>query len=229
MTKALLIAQRLIWQNRWLFLLLMMWPYLMAAILLLPNGQPDADDVLSMLHQECFYGLALAAVTGATQLGNEQRSRRIIMVLSRAIGRPQYLLAIWMTAWLPLALYVSGFVVSGTMLASILHRPVKGVLLLAFYQLLAGCFVAALSVFWSVLLPSIFASIVSMASVAAAFWMGGPGPGVVITALVRMGFSGNSTIQPAASDCLLTVVSGGVFFAAACWLFHRRDLNLTAE
>ena len=57
--------------------MLMLWPYVMAAILCF-GGQPDPDDVLWMLHQECFAGLALVAVTGSTLLGNEQRSRRIL-------------------------------------------------------------------------------------------------------------------------------------------------------
>src|SRR5579875_2098114 len=99
MMKAWLIAKRLLWQNRWLFFLLVLWPYIMAAILCY-NGHPDPDDVLWMLHQECFAGLALVAVTGSTLLGNEQRSRRILTVLARAVSRPQYLFALLMTAWL---------------------------------------------------------------------------------------------------------------------------------
>src|SRR5581483_5630839 len=122
MTKAWLIATRLLWQNRWLFLLLMLWPYIMAAILCF-GGQPDPDDVLWILHQECFAGLALVAVTGSTLLGNEQRSRRIIMVLSRAVSRPQYLLSLLITAWLPLVLYVSGFLISGIFMANLLVNP----------------------------------------------------------------------------------------------------------
>ena len=59
------IAERLLWQNRWLFLLLFLWPYAMAAVLLLPHDRADAADVVSMLHQECLYGLALVAVNGS--------------------------------------------------------------------------------------------------------------------------------------------------------------------
>src|SRR5437899_10143166 len=100
--KPLLIAYRLMWQNRWLFLLLMLWPYAMAAILLLPGDKPDVGDVLSILHQECFYGLALVAVTASTQLGNEQRSRRIVQALARAVSRTEYLLALALAALVPL-------------------------------------------------------------------------------------------------------------------------------
>src|ERR1700721_693123 len=71
------ITRRLLYQNRWLYLLLMLWPFGMAAILLVSSGKPEMDDVLSILHQECLYGLGLVAFTGSALLGNEQGSRRI--------------------------------------------------------------------------------------------------------------------------------------------------------
>src|SRR5215469_6090402 len=171
MMKAWLIARRLLWQNRWLFLMLMLWPYLMAAILCW-GGQPDPDDVLWMLHQECFAGLALVSVTGSTLLGNEQRSRRIIMVLGRAVSRPQYLFSLLMTAWLPLALYVIGFVVSGIFMAGLLNRPYQGILVMAEALILLGVWAGAVSIFWSILLPQIVASIVSMGCIGLAVYIG---------------------------------------------------------
>jgi ABC-type transport system involved in multi-copper enzyme maturation permease subunit len=231
MTKAWLIAQRLLWQNRWLFLLLMLWPYLMAVILL-ADGRPDPDDVLWVLHQECFGGLALVAVTGSTLLGNEQRSRRIIMVLSRAVSRPNYLFSLWLTAWLPLVLYVSGFLLSGIGLAVVLHRSWQGVLILALAQLVLGIWAGAVSIFWSVLLPQIVASIVSMACVGLAVYLGQLGwigPGRLLLALFQTTISGRDMPRTIGMDAVLTVIAGGVWFAAASWIFSRRDLNLTAE
>src|ERR1700761_4735979 len=137
MKKSWFITQRLLWQNRWLFVLLMLWPYLMVAILL-GAGQPDPDDVLWMLHQECFAGLALVAVTGSTLLGNEQRSRRILTVLARAVSRPQYLFSLWMAAWLPLVLYGSGFALSGIVLARAMHRPFESIWAMVLMQLVLG-------------------------------------------------------------------------------------------
>ena len=107
------IARRLLYQNRWIYLFLMLWPFGMAAILLVPAAKPEIDDVLSILHQECLYGLGLVAFTGGALLGNEQRSRRIASVLSRAVSRRQYFFALVSAAWLPLALYVVSFVISG--------------------------------------------------------------------------------------------------------------------
>ena len=231
MRKAWLIAQRLLWQNRWLFLMLMFWPYVMAIILSV-GGKPDPDDVLWMLHQECFAGLALVAVTGSTLLGNEQRSRRIIMVLARSVSRPQYLFSLLLTAWLPLVLYVSGFLVSGIVLATMLHSSFEGIFVMALAQLVLGVWAGAVSVFWSVLLPQILASIVSVACVGLAVYIGGLGmigPGRMLLSLFETPISGGGAPMTIGVDAVLTLLAGGVWFAAASWTFSRRDLNLTAD
>jgi hypothetical protein len=231
MMKAWLIARHLLWQNRWLFFLLMLWPFIMAAILGY-GGAPDPDDVLWMLHQESFAGLALVAVTGSTLLGNEQRSRRIVMVLARSVSRPQYLLSLWITAWLPLALYVSAFVISGIVMASLLHKAFQGILLMAGAQLVLGVWAGAVSIFWSVLLPQIIASIVSVGCVALAAYLGGTGwigPGRLLLALFQASISSKSMAATLRTDTALTILAGAVWFTAAAWLFNRRDLNLAAD
>jgi len=231
MMKAWLIAQRLLWQNRWLFLMLMFWPYVMTIVLCV-GGKPDPDDVLWMLHQECFAGLALVAVTGSTLLGNEQRSRRIIMVLARSVSRPQYLFSLLLTAWLPLVLYVSGFLVSGIVLATMLHSSFEGIFVMALAQLVLGVWAGAVSVFWSVLLPQILASIVSVACVGLAVYIGGLGmigPGRMLLSLFETPISGGGAPMTIGVDAVLTLLAGGVWFAAASWTFSRRDLNLTAD
>ena len=231
MIKAWLIAKRLLWQNRWLFLLLALWPYIMAAILT-GGGQSDPDDVLWMLHQECFAGLALVAFTGSTLLGNEQRSRRIIMVLGRAVSRPQYLLSLLITAWLPLLLYASGFVVSGIFMAQSLRSPHGGIWIMLLAQLVLGIWAGAVSVFWSILLPQLIASIASVALLGLAAYLGGLGiigPGRLILTLFETSFSIGTMSSSLSIDLLLTLIAGVVWFAAAAWIFNRRDLNLSAD
>ena len=142
------ITRRLLHQNRWIYLFLMLWPFGMAAILLLSAGKPDTDDVLSILHQECLYGLGLVAFTGSALLGNEQRSRRIATVLSRAVSRRQYFLALFSAAWLPLALYVVSFVASGAALLSAIDRPLPLLFALALAQLVLGMWTAAAALFF---------------------------------------------------------------------------------
>ena len=59
---------------------------------------------------------------------------------------------------LPLVLYVSGFVISGIFMASLLHEPYQGILMMAVAQLVLGIWAGAVSIFWSTLLPQIMAS-----------------------------------------------------------------------
>ncbi|GEM_PF-5140783 len=224
------IARRLLWQNRWLFLLLALWPFIMAAILL-AAGTPDPDDVLWMLHQECFAGLALVAVTGSTLLGNEQRSRRIVTVLSRAVSRPVYLFALLVTAWLPLVLYASGFLLAGVMLARSTHQPWNEVFEMAVLQLLLGAWAGAVSILWSVLLPQLIASLVSVLCVALATYAGSfgfPGASRLFASLI----SGPAAKRAGADvwlDAVLTLIAAAIWFGAASWVFTRRDLNLAAD
>ena len=211
--------------------MLMFWPYVMAIVLCV-GGSSDPDDVLWMLHQECFAGLALVAVTGSTLLGNEHRSRRIIMVLARSVSRPQYLFSLLLTAWLPLVLYVSGFLVSGIVLAKMLHSSFEGIFVMALAQLVLGVWAGAVSVFWSVLLPQILASIVSVACVGLAVYIGELGmigPGRMLLVLFETAISGGNVGAAIGVDAVLTLLAGGVWFAAASWTFSRRDLNLTAD
>jgi hypothetical protein len=229
--KIWLIAKRLLWQNRWLFLLLVLWPYLMAGILL-AGGNPDPDDVLWMLHQECFAGLALVAVTGSTLLGNEQRSRRIVTVLARAVSRPVYLFALLLASWLPLVLYASGFLISGIVLANSVHRSWKGIFIMAFLQLVIGMWAGALSIFWSVLLPQLIASLLSVACIALAAYasiLNLPGPSKLLAALFRITISGRNMPGTVWLDGAATLAAGCVWFLVAAWIFSRRDLNLAAD
>ena len=231
MTKAILIAQRLLWQNRWLFGILMLWPFVMAALLCY-GGRPDPDDVSWMLHQECFAGLALVTVTASTLLGNEQRSRRIVMVLARAVSRPQYLLALLLTSWLPLILYAVGFVIAGAYMTALLGSPSRGVLLMAAAQLILGLWAGAMSIFWSILLPQIVASIVSAACLGIAAFvgtLGEIGPGRLLIELFELPLTGRNLPATFALDLLLTLLVAAVWFAAASWLFARRDLNLVTD
>ena len=147
MSKIWLITRRLLLQNRWIYLFLMLWPIGMAAILLVPAAKPETDDVLSILHQECLYGLGLVAFTGSALLGNEQRSRRIATVLSRAVSRRQYFFALVSAAWLPLALYVVSFVVSGIALFASIDRPLALLFALALAQLVLGMWTATAALF----------------------------------------------------------------------------------
>ncbi len=227
------ITRRLLYQNRWVYLLLMLWPFGMAAILLVPAAKPETDDVLSILHQECLYGLALVAFTGSALLGNEQRSRRIATVLSRAVSRRQYFFALVAAAWLPLAIYVVSFVVSGTALLGAIHRSPPLLFALALAQLVLGMWTAAAALFFSTWLPMMLASTASLGLLAllglAGYQWPGFAPARLLFTLTQGDLEAAARLLRDPSGFILIVLGAAVLFAAGTAIFERRDLGLKSD
>ncbi len=227
------ITRRLLLQNRWIYLFLMLWPFGMAAILLVPAGRPDLDDVLSIVHQECLYGLGLVAFTGSALLGNEQRSRRIASVLARAVSRRQYFFALVSAAWLPLTVYVVSFVMSGTALFSAVHQPFALLLALAVAQLVLGIWTAAAALFFATWLPTMLASTASLALLVllglAGYHWPGFAPGRLPFTLTQGDLDGFARMLQHPVGLLLIVLGAGLLFFAGTTIFERRDLHLKSD
>jgi hypothetical protein len=227
------ITRRLLYQNRWLYLLLMLWPFGMAAILLVSAGKPETDDVLSILHQECLYGLGLVAFTGSALLGNEQRSRRIATVLSRAVSRRQYFFAMVSAAWIPLALYVVSFVVSGVALFGSIEGSFSLLFALALAQLVLGMWTATAALFFATWLPMMLASTASLGLLAllglAGYQWPDIAPARLLFTLTQGDLDASARLLRHPSGFLLIVVGAALLFAAGSTIFERRDLRLKSD
>jgi hypothetical protein len=225
--KSLRIAWRLLWANRWLWMLLVLWPWGMAAILLVGGPHPAPEDVAAALEQQSIYGLALVAFAGGALLGNEQRSRRIVLVLSRAVSRRQYLGALWLTAFLPLVLYVLDLALTG---------PVLGAPALVLWQTLGALLVlslttASLAVLVSLVQPGVIAGALSLATVSLPLLLPA-GWQLAQSRLLQILLSGPITEHTrlvfGAGLMEGLLLSGGIF-EAAVRVFERRDLRLKSE
>jgi MFS family permease len=227
------ITRRLLYQNRWIYLFLMLWPFAMAAILLVPAARPETDDVLSILHQECLYGIGLVAFTGSALLGNEQRSRRIASVLARAVSRRQYFFALVSAAWLPLTLYVVSFVVSGTVLFAAIRRPLPLLLALAVAQLALGLWTAAAALFFATWLPTMLASTASLALLAllglAGYEWPGFAPARLLFTMTQGDLDAAARILQHPAGFVLIILGAALLFAAGTAIFERRDLRLKSD
>ena len=225
--KSLRIAWRLLWANRWLWMLLVLWPWGMAAILLVGGPHPAPEDVAAALEQQSIYGLALVAFAGGALLGNEQRSRRIVLVLSRAVSRRQYLGALWLAAFLPLVLYVLDLALTG---------PVLGVPALVLWQtlgalLLLSLTTASLAVLASLVLPGVIAGALSLAAVSLPLLLPA-GWQLAQSRLLQILLSGPITEHMRlvfGAGLLEGLLLGGGIFEAAVRVFERRDLRLKSE
>jgi hypothetical protein len=225
--KSLRIARQLLWANRWLWLLLVLWPWGMAAIFLLGGLHPAPEDVSVVFTQQSIYGLALVAFAGGALLGNEQRSRRIVLVLSRAVSRRQYLAALWLAAFLPLLLYAVDLALTGPVLgasASVLAQTLGALLLLSLTM-------ASLAVLASLVLPGVIAGVVSLGMLSLPLLLP-PGWQIAQTRLLQILLSGpvreHARLVFAAGSLEALVVSGAIF-EAAVRIFEQRDLRLKSE
>jgi hypothetical protein len=225
--KSLRIAWRLLWANRWLWMLLVLWPWGMAAILLVGGPHPAPEDVAAALEQQSIYGLALVAFAGGALLGNEQRSRRIVLVLSRAVSRRQYLGALWLAAFLPLVLYVIDLALTG---------PVLGAPALVLWQTLGALLVlslttASLAVLASLVLPGVIAGALSLAAVSLPLLLPA-GWQLAQSRLLQILLSGPITEHTRlifGAGLLEGLLLSGGIFEAAVRVFERRDLRLKSE
>jgi hypothetical protein len=225
--KSLRIAWRLLWANRWLWLLLVLWPWCMAAILLAGGLHPAPEDVEAALEQQSIYGLALVAFAGGALLGNEQRSRRIVLVLSRAVSRRQYLGALWLAAFLPLMLYVLDLALTGPVLgvpAMVLRQTLGALLLLSVTT-------ASLAVLTSLALPGIVAGVLSLVALSLPLLLP-PGWQMAQGRLLQILLSGPVTDHTRlvfGAGLLEGLLLSGAIFEAAVQIFERRDLRLKSE
>lgn len=234
MRKIALVALAMLRQNRWQLLLLLAWPWIFTGLLSQLGGAPTADDISSLLHQECFYGLALTAILAANALGAELRSRRAAFVLSRAVSREQYLIALWLTAVVPGAIYLASMLGSGLAIL----RP-DGSNMASFLLMLAALFalmlwIGTLGLLFSLFLPGLLASLT--AGVAASLllvwtrqtaWLG------LGALLHRMLLAPPASSNVDWADDWIglgsVLVQTGLIAWAAWAVFRRRDIPSTGE
>jgi hypothetical protein len=225
--KSFRIGWQLLWINRWLWLLLVLWPWGMAAMLLAGGLHPAPEDLEAALEQQSIYGLALVAFTGGALLGNEQRSRRIVLVLSQAVSRREYLGALWLAAFLPLVLYVLDLALTGPVLGAsgfVLWQTLGALLLLSLMT-------ASLAVLASLTVPGVIAGLMSLVALSLPLLFP-PGWQIAQTRLLQILLNGPMTEQVLlvfGAGLVETLVLSAAIFEAAVRIFERRDLRLKSE
>jgi hypothetical protein len=224
--KSLRIARQLLWANRWLWLVLVLYPWGMASIFLIGDIHPAPEDIAAIFMQQSIYGLALVAFAGGALLGNEQRSRRIVLVLSRAVSRRQYLAALWLAAFLPLLLYVLDLALTAPLLrapADVLWQTLGALLLLSLT-------LASLAVLASLALPGVIAGILSLGMLSVPLLL--PPDWIAQTRLLQILLSGPITENARlvfGSGLLEALALSAAIFEGAVRIFERRDLRLKSE
>ena len=105
MRAVLLIAVNFAREQRWPILTLLLWVMLFAFLGLVTDIHEQREDLLFVFKQDALYLLAFSVFFGGSAIYNERRSRRILGVLSKAVGRQQYLSGLVLGVTLACVLY----------------------------------------------------------------------------------------------------------------------------
>jgi hypothetical protein len=203
MRKIWAIAVALLLENRWMILLLALWPWAFAGLMYVPQWDLTPDDLRSLLQQEYFYGAALTLALAASLYGGELRERRVAAVLCRAVSRTQYLAALWTAALAP-GLCFAGSLYFSLVIAGRLHPGpgVPGLLATVLNLVVLEMWTTACGTLFSLLLPQLLATVAAGASAAVILAIGEMWPRLeVVSGLGPMVFSVlNAGAGPAPTD-----------------------------
>ena len=86
-----LIAVNFVREQRWPILVLLLWVLLLAFLGLVTDVHRQREDLLFIFKQVAVYVVVFSVFFGGSAIHNERKSRRILAVLSKAVGRQQYL------------------------------------------------------------------------------------------------------------------------------------------
>lgn len=194
-------------------------------------GGQSQEDTLFMMRSTSMYGLAFAGLLAASALNNERRSRRILAVLSKGIGRGQYLAGLLTGVLLASAVYC-GTVIGAGMLA--LHRadgiPAFGLLLMVLYVYAATVAVTFSTVFHPLLATACAALLLTgegaLARALGGVWNSALPPWTLVDHAVNFGAS-DWTMPWGA--CVSAAFHAVIFWMIASAIFERRDIAVAVE
>lgn len=229
-----LIALNFTHEQRWPLFFLLLWVVVWAAFGVVSNPRTAGEDSLMIFRQLAVYAIAFAVFFGSSALSADQRSGRILMVLSKAVSRLQYLCGLLVGIGMVLGVFClcTAFTASW-ILGRFAFDPVAiWMQMLALYT--ASLLAASLTMLFATFLPPLFAAIGSgmLGGLLALFSFRRSGGSVVpLYALLQplleneISASSRPGIEPIAVGLVETVV----LLVLASWIFTSRDLPVVRE
>lgn len=158
MKPVLLIAVNFVREQRWPILTLLLWVLLLAFLGLVTDIQRQREDLLFVFKQDAVYVLAFSVFFGGSAIYNERRSRRILGVLSKAVGRQQYLSGLVLGVTIASAVYCFTLGLTGSWTLGAAGFPISRVWFLM-VCLVAACMLAGtVALMFSTFLNPFFAA-----------------------------------------------------------------------
>ncbi len=226
MRAVLLLARSFIRQNRWLLLAFIVWPFLLGAFVWSPQNHASRVEVLEILQQEIFYGVAVVAFLASSAVYNEKRSRRIIGVLSKGVSRGQYLWGLLFACSAFALIYFGAVAASVALLLAGLSLQSSVCLVLAGFS--ASFWAAALALLFATFLHPFLAAAIAGSAAFAPLAFSKPNIAVA-SAAALMQAAGSLAPGLDWPTVLAALFEGVVFTLAAIRIFAVRDVTVSIE
>jgi ABC-type transport system involved in multi-copper enzyme maturation permease subunit len=230
-----LIALNFVREQRWPILVLMLWVVVLNLTGLVKQLQTPGEDVLFLFKQVAAYGLAFAVFFGASAIHNERKTRRILSVLSKSVGREQYIGGLLCGIVFALAIFCFAMALTGTWMLEPAGFPVARLWFLMLCLMIASVLAAAVAVLFSTFLNPLFATLSAisvMAIPAAAMWFDSRWASAIpvfslVELLIRASFAEKWT--PQWNLLLIGLLESGLCWVVASWIFSRRDIAVAVD
>jgi ABC-type Na+ efflux pump permease subunit len=232
----LLLAANFLRQRRWPVLLMFAWIVLTG---LAAGGfgrdRVVAEDVAFYVQQQAIYICIFSAFMAADAINSERKARRILLVLSKAISRGEYLLGNILGTWLMAFAYALVFGVCGEWLTARAGLSASAVWSMVVLVIAASAVSSSVAMFFSTFLnPYLSAALTLVMFCAPAFlhahrlawsvWL----PGVSLLAdFLRFSFSPDWA--PGWLPVIIAFLHSALFWALAAVIFDRRDIATPVE
>lgn len=230
MRPVMLIAMNFVREQRWPLITLILYVVIFGGGMVLVGGQSD-EDTLFVLRSTSMYGLAFTGLLSASAINNERRTRRILGVLSKGIGRGTYLGGLLAGTMLAATVYCATIFAVGVLATHAFLSLVAFAFMLMALWLLAATVAMAFSTLFHPLLATAVAGLLLSAEALTAHRLGGNWvsilpPWLLIERATTVGAQGWSAPWGA---CVAAVVQALVWWAIGTAIFQRRDIAVAVE
>ena len=236
MRQVSLIAGNFLREHRWPVLILFAWIILVAAATGdFGRSRPVSEDVVFYCQQQAMYICVFSAFLAADAIHNERKSRRILLVLSKAISRGEYLLAVILGTCTMAVAYALLFGLCGVWLTARAALPNAQLWSIVILVVAGSVIAATVAMFFSTFLNPYLATAMTVLLFCApavfraqryvwSLWL----PGLpILMDFLRFSFRSDWTVNWFAA--IIAILQAVLFWVLAAAVFNRRDIAVPVE
>jgi ABC-type transport system involved in multi-copper enzyme maturation permease subunit len=231
-----LIAVNFVREQRWPILVLMLWVVGFNVMGLAVDLRASRDDILGVFKQLAIYGIAFAIFFGASAIHNERKTRRILAVLSKGVGRVQYITGLLAGIAIATGIYCFAMGLTGSWILGDAGFSSSHLWFLMLCVMVDCLLAATIAVTFSTFLNPLFATLgtVILAGIPALAimrfdWKWGISipVGVLLDPLIGASFDSPGRTPWKLLPLALAEALG--FWLLASWIFKRRDIAVAVD